>query len=167
MPSPTQPQSSPPLTLRLVPWDAVQALVEGRRLADWAEDFPDDGDLVIARLLHRTGPPPIDHDQLWGHYQVIETATGLVVGGVGLFGAPRHGQTEIGYGIVPSRQGRGYATEAVATLVSLAFAHADVAIVANPDPGNLASRRVLEKAGFQLLATSHGEHFRITRPNAT
>jgi ribosomal-protein-alanine N-acetyltransferase len=66
--------------------------------------------------------------------------------------APKGGEVEIGYGIVPTRQGRGYATEAVSTLASLALTMPDVvAVVASTDAGNVASQRVLEKAGFQLV----------------
>jgi ribosomal-protein-alanine N-acetyltransferase len=120
-----------------MPWEAVQAVVDGHRLADWAEGFPAEGDVFIAGGLHRG---EIDQAQrsggeaLWGHHQVVETSSGLVVGGVGFHGPPNSGEAEIGYGIVVSRRGRGYATEAVATLVSSAWGMPDVvAIVAGTD----------------------------------
>jgi RimJ/RimL family protein N-acetyltransferase len=72
---------------------------------------------------------------------------------------------ELGYGIVPSRQGRGYATEAVAAMVAVAWADPVVeAVVATTGTGNAASRRVLEKAGFQLMATEEELRFRLPRP---
>ncbi|WP_246290891.1 GNAT family N-acetyltransferase [Lentzea indica] len=56
---------------------------------------------------------------------------------------------EIGYGVVPSRQGRGYASEATAALTSFALSLDGVHTVhANVERANPASARVLEKAGF-------------------
>jgi RimJ/RimL family protein N-acetyltransferase len=84
----------------------------------------------------------------------------LVVGGIGLFGPPEDGQVEIGYGIVESRRGRGYATEAARALIEAALSLPGVTeVVAGVDPGNPASVRVLEKAG--LTFPSHdGEETR-------
>jgi len=141
--------------------------VQGRRLANWADDFPAAGDVFIAGGIHRA---EIDQAQraggevLWGHHQVVETSSGLVVGGVGFHGPPKGGDVEVGYGIVPTRQRRGYATEAVSTLVSLALTMPEgVAVVATTDADNVASQRVLEKAEFQLVDRSDGRRYRIGR----
>jgi ribosomal-protein-alanine N-acetyltransferase len=143
------------------------AVVEGRRLAGWADDFPAAGDVFIAGGLHRgeiDQEPRSGGQALWGHHQVIETSSGLVVGGIGFHGPPKDGEVEIGYDIVPTRQGRGYATEAVSTLVSLALTMPEVvAVVASTDADNVASQRVLEKAGFQLVDRSDGRRYRIER----
>jgi ribosomal-protein-alanine N-acetyltransferase len=156
------------LTLRPIPPEAAEAVVQGRRLADWADDFPTEGDVAIASVLQRAEidqVPRSGDEELWGHHQVVETSSGLVVGGVGFHGPPQSGEVEIGYGIVPTRQGRGYATEAVSTLVSLALATPEVVgVVARTDAGNMASQRVLEKAGFQLVDQSGGRRYRIEAP---
>lgn len=56
----------------------------------------------------------------------------------------------IGYSFVPEARGKGLGTEAVRMLVDYIFMHRDVArIQAETHPDNLASQRVLEKAGFQ------------------
>ncbi len=71
---------------------------------------------------------------------------------------------EIGYGIVPSRQGAGYATEAVAALVSAVWTRSDLrAVVATTDSTNIASQRVLEKAGFTLTGEGAELRYRINR----
>jgi [ribosomal protein S5]-alanine N-acetyltransferase len=108
-------------------------------------------------------------DEAWGHRQVVERASGLVVGGIGFFGPPLDAEVEIGYGIVPSRQGRGYATEALLAMIAMAWADARVrTVVAGTDPGNVASQRVLGKAGFRRIAgriTASGEfRYELTRP---
>ena len=96
---------------------------------------------------------------------MVERASGLVVGGIGFFGPPLGGEAEIGYGIVPSRQGRGYATEALLAMVAMAWADARVGtVVAGTDPGNVASQRVLEKAGFRQVSAAGEFRYRLTRP---
>jgi RimJ/RimL family protein N-acetyltransferase len=89
-----------------------------------------------------------------------------VVGGIGFFGPPRESEeVEVGYGIVPSRQGRGYATEAVQAMLAMAWADPRVtAVVAGTDPGNLASQRVLGKAGFRQIAADGELRYRLSRP---
>ena len=155
------------MTFRPIPWEATEAVVQGRRLANWADDFPAAGDVFIAGGLHRGEIDQASRsggEVLWGHHQVVETSSGLVVGGVGFHGPPKGGEVEIGYGIVPTRQGRGYATEAVSTLVSLALTMPEVvAVVASTDADNVASQRVLEKAGFQLVDRRDGGRYRIGR----
>ena len=72
---------------------------------------------------------------------------------------------EIGYGIVPSRQGRGYATEAVKAVLLLAWEQPEAnTVIAHTEVGNLASQRVLGKAGLVLEATAAQKRYRIDRP---
>lgn len=77
------------ITERLVlrSWTAaeVAAVVsDGSRPADWAEDFPAEGDRVIAGLL--------DDNPAWygpyGHRLIVERDSGLLVGSIGLFWPP-------------------------------------------------------------------------------
>jgi RimJ/RimL family protein N-acetyltransferase len=137
--------------LRLALMDAgtVAALVSGRRLPGWAEDFPAEGDVDIAAVLavrqNREGVPR-GPDAVFGPRLVLERSNGEAVGTAGFFGPPRDGVVEIGYGIVPSRRRRGYATEAARALIALALGQPGVSeIVAHAEPGNVASIRVLEK----------------------
>lgn len=63
---------------------------------------------------------------------------------------PREGGPEIGYWIGVSHWGQGYATEAVRALIDHAFADlAHETLQAGTRVSNPASRRVLEKCGFQ------------------
>jgi len=133
--------------LRLPLMDAgiVAALVAGRRLPGWAEDFPAEGDVDVARVLAGDGVPT-GADAAFGARLVVERWTGETIGTAGFFGPPRDGAVEIGYGIVPSRQRRGYATEATRALIDLARAQPGVSeIVAHAESANTASIRVLEK----------------------
>jgi [ribosomal protein S5]-alanine N-acetyltransferase len=74
----------------------------------------------------------------------------LIVGMIGFKSPPdSNGSVEIGYGIVPSRQGQGFATQAVDLLVKEGFSKAEIQmIVAYTVPMNSASGRVLEKNQF-------------------
>ncbi|GAU66379.1 putative acetyltransferase [Streptomyces sp. NBRC 110611] len=115
------------------------------RSAHWADDFPAEGDRVIAGLF---GQHPA-----WlgacGHRLIIERGSGQVVGSIGLFWPPNEGALEIGYGIVASRRGRGYAPEAARRLAAFALTAPDVhTVFANVELSNPSSVRVLEKAGF-------------------
>ncbi|MFE9750708.1 GNAT family N-acetyltransferase [Saccharothrix saharensis] len=141
--------------LALRPWDdrEVAAVVGGGRLPHWADDFPADGDRVVAGLF---GEHPRWRDG-HGHRLVVERDSGLVVGSIGLFWPPADGVLEIGYGIVPSRRGRGYASEAARALTGHAFTAPGVHTVrAEVELSNPASARVLEKAGFRLLSEVRG-----------
>lgn len=76
---------------------------------------------------------------------VAEQADGRVCGGVGLL-ARESDRIEIGYCFARRVWGRGYATEAVRSAVALLPA---VEVFALVSPGNPASGRVLERAGFE------------------
>lgn len=59
-------------------------------------------------------------------------------------------EVEIGYVTAPSHAGRGYATEAILGLIDTVFNLTEVRhVVANTRAINPASRRVLEKCGFE------------------
>ena len=87
----------------------------------------------------------------WRHgFWVVEKETGQIVGGAGFKGAPdAAGMVEIAYGIVPSREGRGYATEAARALIHFAGHDPRVRLIrAHTRPEANASTRVLTKCGF-------------------
>jgi RimJ/RimL family protein N-acetyltransferase len=142
----------------------VAAVLDGTRLPHWAGDFPAEGDHVIAGLFAEQ-PAWLGE---YGHRQLIERDGGLVVGSIGLFWPPSDGDLEIGYGVVPSRQGRGYATEATRALTEFAYGAPGVGTVsAGVELSNPSSIRVLEKAGFQRSHTDAEQQtarYRATPP---
>jgi ribosomal-protein-alanine N-acetyltransferase len=147
---------TPRLLLPLITADDVTAVLDGPRRPDWAADFPAEGDLELAGLISRAGIPTGGAAD-FGHRLVVERDGGAVVGGVGFFGPPDDGRVEIGYGIVPSRRGRGYATEAVRGMLRHAFGQPGVTeVIAFVDPANPASVRVLTQAGFALVSADAG-----------
>ena len=96
-----------------------------------------------------------------GKWFFIEKKDGKRIGYVAHYLAKR--QHEIGYGVIPSERGKGYATEAVKILVDYLFLNKDIVrIQADASSDNLASQRVLEKVGFvcegvlRKVAFEHG-----------
>ena len=68
---------------------------------------------------------------------------------------PGSGSAEIGYGIAPGERRRGFAAAAVRELVAAAFARPETRrVFAQVQPGNAASRRVLERNGFAVVGES-------------
>jgi RimJ/RimL family protein N-acetyltransferase len=67
---------------------------------------------------------------------------------------------EIGYSLVPSERGKGYCTEALEIMVDYLFLSRDIMrIQAQTDQRNVASQRVLEKAGFKKEGTLRKNFF--------
>lgn len=134
------------LVLRPWPADEITAVLGDRRLAHWAPDFPADEGRVIAGFI-ADAPDALGP---YGQRQIVERASGLVIGAIGLFWPPNDGALEIGYGIVASRRGRGYASEATRALTAYALTSPDVhTVYADVELSNPASVRVLEKAGLR------------------
>ncbi|GGR43803.1 GNAT family N-acetyltransferase [Streptomyces netropsis] len=139
--------------LVLTQWstDELSAVLDERRLARWAEDFPAEGDRAIAGFM---AEQPECMREAYGQRQIVERETGLVVGAIGLFWPPADRSIEIGYGIVPSRRGRGYAAEATRALAGFVLAAPGVdTVYANVELSNPASGRVLEKAGLRRVGS--------------
>ncbi|MEW2553479.1 GNAT family N-acetyltransferase [Streptomyces zhihengii] len=137
------------LVLRVWTPAAVAAVHGEERLPGWADDFPAEGDRVVAGFL--TGHPEALAGG--GHRLIAERAGGAVVGSIGFFDGPEPGTLEVGYGVVASRRGLGYATEAARAVVADALCAPGVhGVYAHADLVNPASLRVLEKAGLTRLS---------------
>ncbi|MGW1835522.1 GNAT family N-acetyltransferase [Streptomyces sp. NPDC002067] len=149
------------LVLRLWCPAEAAAVIDNTASPFWADGFPAEGDRVIAGLLEQD---PGRLDERYGQRLIIERDTGLMVGSIGLFRPPGEGALEIGYGIVASRRGRGYATEAAGAFARFALTAPGVhTVFADAALANPASVRVLEKAGFRRWSAEEGmARFRIT-----
>jgi RimJ/RimL family protein N-acetyltransferase len=119
---------------------AIAALVNDRRIAGNMVGVPHPYTLqhAVAAITAADRKPQF----------VVARTDGRVIGGCGL--AIHAGYPELGYWLGVSYWGNGYATEAARALIDFAFTALECtelragAIVRNP-----ASRRVLEKCGFQ------------------
>ena len=85
----------------------------------------------------------------WG---VWERETGELVGDCSLHFDTGFDEWELSYGFRRDRWGRGYATEAAQACVRHGFETMGIEkIVADVEPANFASARVLEKCGFERV----------------
>jgi RimJ/RimL family protein N-acetyltransferase len=92
----------------------------------------------------------IEHERRHGFsfWAVVERESGEVVGDAGLF-STGPGAVEVGYTLAQDRWGRGYGTEAARACVDAAFDRFGFdEVVAVIDPGNDASKHVVEKLGM-------------------
>jgi ribosomal-protein-alanine N-acetyltransferase len=108
--------------------------------------------LSAAWLALMEGSSPADP---WIHgFRLVRRASGRAIGNGSFTGPPSaDGVVEIAYGVDPEHQGKGYATEAAAALVSYARQSGLVRVVrAHTLPEANASARVLTKCGFQRIA---------------
>ena len=81
---------------------------------------------------------------------IRDAATGAYAGEIGLYYfEPPTQQAMIGYGLRPQWRGRGLTTRAVNLVTQWAFDIGVQRVIAGTAPGNLASQRVLQRAGFE------------------
>lgn len=99
----------------------------------------------------------------YGFVAVIERSTGVVIGDAGLHPLAGHGpDVELGYTLARAAWGRGYATEVAGALVEHAFGALGMPrVMAQVEPDNARSRRVLEKLGM----TQRGVRLAYGRPH--
>jgi len=100
------------------------------------------------------------------HYDpvIVERASGQTLGTLRLT-VRRPGVADIGYAIRPDRWNRGFASEAIAAfLAALQPRLALAELWAMVDPANAASRRVMEKLGFERCTGEVGPPIKASRP---
>lgn len=132
-----------------------------------------DGDPEVMRFLTGGKPTPreVIQDEIlprflqhyarfpaYGFWAAIEKSTGEFLGWFHF--RPREGaaldEVELGYRLRRSAWGRGYATEGSRALIHKGFTELGVRrVVASTMAVNMASRRVMEKAGLSLVRTFH------------
>ena len=97
-------------------------------------------------------------------FAVVERESGILIGSAGFTGRGSPGEDELGYALHPDWWGRGLMSEAARELLRWAFEGRGLSAVwASHYAENPASRRVIEKCGFQrvcaeTLTDETGEH---------
>jgi RimJ/RimL family protein N-acetyltransferase len=85
----------------------------------------------------------------WCARTMVRLEDQALVGHCGFHGPPEDvGRAEIGYTVLPSQRGAGFATEAAAALVHFAAERGAGTVFATVAPDNAPSLRVVEKLGF-------------------
>jgi RimJ/RimL family protein N-acetyltransferase len=128
---------------RLEDAKAVAQLANDRRIAENTARIPHPYSLVDAEKFIASV------NQAEGEIAFLITREKVVLGAVGIQ-TPEREPPEIGYWLGVAFWGHGYATEAVHAVIDHAFSDLDYeALGAGARVTNPASRRVLEKCGFQ------------------
>lgn len=166
--------SSPRLDVYCLHPPQLQLLIEDPNALEKALGFAIARD-VLTPKVHRAIQmklkrmekiPPADYP--WFTYWMIRVREmRLGAGLIGFKGIPAGpADVEVGYGIDPSCQNKGYTTEALRRLAIWAFGDPRcTGIFANVLKTNPASSKVLEKAGFTHISTSEDAIFwRLSRP---
>ena len=127
----------------------ISPLTDGE-MQEKVEKEPD-GELKKAYSQMLAGCEAAPEKRIWYALWAIRQGdeNGQMVGDLCFKGLGPDGGVEIGYGTYRGYEGQGYMTEAVIAMTAWAMAQPGVAFVeAETEPGNAASQRVLEKAGF-------------------
>ena len=127
--------------------DACTTGAGGLILAEGGLETPE----VLAML--RTLAAKVRASDGGGAWMIV--AEGEVVGLISYMAAPENAEAvEIGFGIAESRRGRGFATRAVAALVTLSRDSGQLrTLTAGTAPWNVASQKALARAGFEQYGT--------------
>lgn len=86
-------------------------------------------------------------------WEIVLKNTNTIIGGMGFGGEPNEiGEVETGYMIDGNHHNKGYATEALRTMIHWAFTHDAVqAIIICTYTDNLPSRKMVDKCGFKQV----------------
>jgi ribosomal-protein-alanine N-acetyltransferase len=131
-------------------------------LEEWFNKPEAFGEYVPLRQVSRTEAEKMFEGPHERKSFIIEKKDGSKIGFITHFYVlhPASRQLEIGYSLVPTERGNGYCTEATRLMVDYLFLSKDtMRIQAQTDPGNIASHKVLEKAGFKKEGTLRKSFF--------
>lgn len=145
-------------------------------LADADNLYALDGDPEVMRFINGGVPTPYDvvrdqtlprllddnhraRDDGYGYWAAVEQGSGRFVGWFHFRPAPDRpadDAIELGYRLCRAAWGQGYATEGARALIRKGFTELGTPrVVANTLARNIASRRVMEKAGLRFARAFH------------
>jgi RimJ/RimL family protein N-acetyltransferase len=90
-------------------------------------------------------------------YLIVQAKTKKIIGSCGFKNAPINGRVDVGYGVALSARCHGAATAALRLLVEMAFTAGEKEVMAEIEPTNLASGRVVQKLGFAVVGNRINE----------
>jgi RimJ/RimL family protein N-acetyltransferase len=128
-----------------------------------------DGDGEISRWLDQV-PQPYTLDDALAYIGgragndretrfAVTDAAGRVLGSIGASWSEAHDVAEIGYWIRADARGRGVTTRALRLVTAWALRDGAARVQLRADVENVPSRRVAEKAGFQLEGVLRSAHW--------
>jgi RimJ/RimL family protein N-acetyltransferase len=107
-------------------------------------------DAATLRIVMREQLPEMVARGLMSPYVIVEAESGRVLGGMNIHHFdPLRDAIEVGYWLLLDARGRGVATRGVRAVSEHGFANGIDRVEAHVRVGNVASERVLERAGFR------------------
>ena len=144
------------LLRRLVPADlaAFQSYRQDPEVGRYQAWIPQSDDLAEKFILEMQGAA-LFYPGEWLQLGVSERDSNLLIGDIGVLLAADKVHAEIGFSLSASAQGRGLATDAVRTAISLIFDCTEAQqIIAITDARNLPSIELLERLGMRRSASA-------------
>lgn len=127
------------MSLRMLTDDEMKKIISEEKDPDMVQAYTEMYTGCVAHPAHRP----------WYAIWAMELEDKTRVGDFCFKGLNSDGSVEIGYDVTPEYWGNGYATEMVVAITKWALSQPGVIRVeAETDSNNIASQRVLEKAGF-------------------
>jgi len=110
--------------------------------------FTDRVQRAIRMKVEKMREADVSQHAWFTYWLIVVREENVGAGMLGFKGYPNaEGSTEIGYGIDPSYQNKGYMSEAVQALTGWAFLHDFCKVITATEVENPASKRLLEKLG--------------------
>jgi RimJ/RimL family protein N-acetyltransferase len=133
-----------PLSTAALEWLAASRVPD--ELAERAEPESMPPAFVAARALKLEATA--EHQALPTSYLIVRDEDSRFVGACGFKTPLGLNRVEVGFGVAPATRGQGAATAALKLLTELALESGSSEVLAEILPGNVASIRVAQKAGF-------------------
>jgi ribosomal-protein-alanine N-acetyltransferase len=135
------------LVLRLIDVATARSVLDGHQPdgMSFADDYPSQFSIEVMDLIAGARAGEVTE---FDSYFMIRKTDGAAIGEIG---SSRGGDdaVQVGYSVVESVWGRGYASEALRVLLAELLARVDVErVIAATMVDHVASRRVMEKAGM-------------------
>jgi ribosomal-protein-alanine N-acetyltransferase len=143
--------------LRPIDVETARTVLDGRipNGVLFASDWPSQFSLEVMDLVAGARAGEV---RQFGPFFLVHKTDGVVIGEIGAVVDPAKETAQVGYSLVESSWGQGYATEALKALLSELLARGVVRrVVGETYADHHASRRVMEKAGMHHCGERTGE----------
>ena len=141
-------------------------LLDDAALQEFTGGTPLSGAALAARYARLAARRSPGGDKLWGNWVIRVRATGAAAGTVQATlpaAGPASGPAEVAWVVARAAQGRGYASEAARSLVTV-LRQAGWTVIAHIHPRHHASQQVARAAGFVPTACIHDGETRWVSP---
>ncbi|MWA11921.1 GNAT family N-acetyltransferase [Streptomyces sp. BA2] len=146
------------------PASAADLAAGGTGGLTWIEGGPFDGTRRAAEMVTKAYASGV-HRPEWGMFALVRVEDEVAIGGMGFHGPPdEEGVAEVGYDLAVGARGRGYASEALAALSTVALTRPGVtALLAVIEPENTPSQAVVTRAGYTRISDREGNQAYLRR----